>query len=462
MTAVTVPRRLQDLVDHSVARFGENLQGLLWHGSRARGEGTPPSDDDLMFLFARIDDAVLLAARDLFAGAGRDGFSTSLMSPAELRHLPPNKRFRLAHGVVALHGAFAPVPATREDALAYLRGSLREVLARSRDRLLNQSPSPATAYRVAKFAVFAMKARELYDHGRYPLTRDELLATTDGAEERRIIDWVARWQDVAPEVERDPLPALLHLDRFARGALMALPGGEGIPVGDLIAARPLAPAEPPRRVVELAAVCVARLGDGLRAVLWHGGAVADEPPLLCDEDVTLVLRRVDDAALLALRAALLALGEPRPSVFVASDDELRQSPHDRRLRFAAGYRVVHGAFQPLPLPRACLLGELRQQLRDVSFQCRDRLVHGKPPARVMRISARRAVAAMRARHLLDRGELLESLDDVAATVGGDDRTIVDWLRRWPELQPRFAAGPAPVLLHLDAFARRRIDALPLA
>jgi hypothetical protein len=203
------------------------------------------------------------------------------------------------------------------------------------------------------------------------------------------------------------------------------------------------------------------LGDGLRAVLWHGSAVPGEPPVVCDEDVTLVLRRVDDAALLALRDALRALGEPRPSVFVASGNEVRHSPFDRRLRFAGGYRAVHGAFDSLPLPRACLLGELRQQLRDVSFQCRDRLIHGKPPMRVMRLSACRAAAAMRAHHLLDRGELLESLDDIAAAVDGDDRSIVDWLRRWPELKPRFAADPTPVLLQLDAFARRRIDALPL-
>jgi len=68
------------------------------------------------------------------AGAGRAGFSTYIVSEAELRHIPPNKRFRLAHGTTLLHGAFEPVVATREGALAYLRSCLREVLVRSRDR----------------------------------------------------------------------------------------------------------------------------------------------------------------------------------------------------------------------------------------------------------------------------------------------------------------------------------------
>jgi hypothetical protein len=98
----------------------------------------------------------------------------------------------------------------------------------------------------------------------------------------------------------------------------------------------------------------------------------------------------------------------------------------------------------------------------VSFQVRDRLLHGKRPVRVLRVSARRAVAAMRAQRVLDGGELAETLDDVAATANGDDRAIVDWVRRWPELRPSFAADPAPALLQLDAFARRRIDALPPA
>src|SRR3990170_8335950 len=177
MATITVPRRLQEVVDQSVARFGDNLRGLLWHGSRARGEGGELSDDDLVFLFGTIDDGVLLAIRELFAGAGRGGFSTYLLSEAERRHIPPNKRFRLARGVTLLHGAFEPVESTRDGALAYLRSCLREITLRSRDRLLNQQPSVATAYRTAKFSVFAMKARMLFFHGRYPLTREELCST---------------------------------------------------------------------------------------------------------------------------------------------------------------------------------------------------------------------------------------------------------------------------------------------
>jgi hypothetical protein len=79
----------------------------------------------------------------------------------------------------------------------------------------------------------------------------------------------------------------------------------------------------------------------------------------------------------------------------------------------------------------------------------------------MRVSARRAVAAMRAHHLLGSGELPETLDDVAAIASEDDRAIVDWVRRWQDLQTSFVADPLPVLLRLDAFARRHIEALPV-
>lgn len=223
MPEIDVPPEVRQAVDELASRFGDNLHAVLWHGSLARGEAQPGSDVDLILLYHTVDDAVLLSLRHTFLEAGRKGWSTNIISDAEFAQLPASRRLYFEHGFRVLHGTFAPMRLSQEDVLAYLRDRAREVLYQCRDRLINKERSLSTMHRMAKYAVFLMKARHLYEHGHYPLTRSELLRLVETPEEKQIIEWVEGWEQVRPQFEDDPIPLILALDAFARGLLASLP-----------------------------------------------------------------------------------------------------------------------------------------------------------------------------------------------------------------------------------------------
>lgn len=221
--AAAVPRNVQEVVEECVDRLGDNLRAVLWHGSRARGEGGDTSDDDVILILRRIDDGVLLSLREMFFAAGRGKWSSYALSEAEFQKLPINKRFRFAHGFQVLHGDFEPLSLSREEVLAYLRSCTREVVVQSRNRLIHKNTSLPIMYRVAKFAVFAMKARHLLHSGHWPETRAELLPLIEDPNERTVIDWVERWAELSPEFKRDPVSFLLHVDAVGRRIIGSLP-----------------------------------------------------------------------------------------------------------------------------------------------------------------------------------------------------------------------------------------------
>jgi len=224
VTDVPVPRNVQQVVDECVARFGDDLQAALWHGSRARGEPTDASDDDLILIFERIDEAVLLALGDIFKE--RENWSTYVRSGEELRQLPLDRRLQFAHGFRVLHGRFEPLRPTRQELLAELRSLAEEITFQCRYRLIHKHADwPRQVHMMhymAKNAVLAMKARHMLHHGHFPETRAELLPLVQNPAEREVIDWVERWQELRPTFEADPAPLMLHLDAFARRLVESL------------------------------------------------------------------------------------------------------------------------------------------------------------------------------------------------------------------------------------------------
>jgi hypothetical protein len=159
----------------------------------------------------------------MFVEAGRGKWSTYVLSDVEFRQLPITKRFRFAHGFQMLRGDFEPLSLSREEVLAYLRSRTRALTTQCRDRLIHKKTSLRVMYRVAKIAVFAMKARHLLISGYFPETRAELLRFIDDPDERTVIDWVERWAELRPEMERDPVRFLLHVDAVGRRIMGSLP-----------------------------------------------------------------------------------------------------------------------------------------------------------------------------------------------------------------------------------------------
>jgi predicted nucleotidyltransferase len=224
VTNVSVPQNVQEVVEECVARFGDNLACVLWHGSGARGEATVTSDHDLILVFGRIDVPVLLGLRDVFKE--RDNWSTYVRSEEELRQLPPDHGLQFAYGFRVLHGHFEPLRPTREELVTELRSLAEEITFQSRYRLIHKHGDWPRQVRMmhymAKNAVLAMKARHLLRHGHFPETRAELLPLIEDPPERQIIDWVEHWQDLRLTFEADPAPLMLHLDAFARRLLESL------------------------------------------------------------------------------------------------------------------------------------------------------------------------------------------------------------------------------------------------
>lgn len=229
MALAAVPPQVKAAVDELAARFDTNLRAVLWHGSSARGEAQAESDEDLILLFRTVDESVLLGLRSTFLEAARKGWSTYVLSDSEFRQMPASRRLYFGQGFRVLHGEFEPMRLSQADILAYLRERAREVLYQCRDRLINKERPLPTMRRMAKYAVFLMKARYLYEHGHYPLTRAELLSLVDDPDERQIIEWVERWAEVRPRFEDDAVPLILRLDAFARGLLESLPDQEDRP-----------------------------------------------------------------------------------------------------------------------------------------------------------------------------------------------------------------------------------------
>jgi hypothetical protein len=229
--AVTVPKNVQQVVDECVTRFDDNLACALWHGSRARGEATAASDDDLILIFHRIDDGVLLGLREIFLRPELDTWSAYVLSVDELRAYPRDGRLQFHYGHRVLHGHFDPPPLNRDNLLADLRAIAREIRSYCRHPFLHhalaqhQPDTVRTAhlmYYMAKNAVTAMKARHLLHHGHFPETRAELRPLIEDPRECQIIDWVEHWHAIRPTFEADPTPLMLHLDAFARRLLESL------------------------------------------------------------------------------------------------------------------------------------------------------------------------------------------------------------------------------------------------
>jgi len=237
LESIDLPGEVREVAERLIDELGDELTALLWHGSYARGEARPDSDHDLIIVLKRIDDGVLLRAREVFSG--RENWSTFVQSEEELRQYPADGRLQFHFGIVPLYGDFDPPPFSRELMINDLRVLARDIRFECRYRLLHKQPENAPAeqriaaiqgYRnarmlgyAAKWAVLALKARELL-HGRdYPVTRAELRARLSDTDELAILETVERWPELRPRYEADITPLALQLDAFARRLVAELP-----------------------------------------------------------------------------------------------------------------------------------------------------------------------------------------------------------------------------------------------
>lgn len=74
--------------------------------------------------------------------------------------------------------------------------------------------------------------------------------------------------------------------------------------------------------------------------------------------------------------------------------------------------------------------------------------------------AKNAVMALKTRHLYRTGEFPPTRSELRRVVSdADDAAIIGIVERWPELRVDYEEDPRPLILHLDAFARRLVESL---
>jgi len=231
----------------------------------------------------------------------------------------------------------------------------------------------------------------------------------------------------------------------------------------------------PREVRAAADALIATLGDDLAALLWHGSWARGEQTAESDHDLIVILKRIGDDTWDRMQEVF----EERPgwSVYVKTEEELRQYPMTGRIQFHHGHVRLHGDFEPPPLTRDGLVEDMRRQAVDIAHEARYRLVHDGPGApagleptlaaaratrlaRILYYQAKLAVLAMKARELYrgagypaTRAELRSRLSDPT------ELALIDTIDRWAKVKPACAEDFRPLARMIDAFARGLVHEL---
>jgi hypothetical protein len=235
----TPPPEVREVADAIIAKLGDNLSALLWHGSWARGEQTPESDHDMIVVVKRMDEETTFALREVFEG--RSAWSTYVKSEQELRQYPLTRRLQFHHGNILLYGGIDAPPVTRQGLIEDLRRAAVDIHHEARYRLVHGSATGKTyegidpvyirmrvarwLYYQAKLALLALKAREVLRGNPYPETRKDLRERLSDENELAILNTIEMWPELRAGFEEDVTPLALQLDAAMRGLVAELDSG---------------------------------------------------------------------------------------------------------------------------------------------------------------------------------------------------------------------------------------------
>jgi predicted nucleotidyltransferase len=227
--------------------------------------------------------------------------------------------------------------------------------------------------------------------------------------------------------------------------------------------------EVPSEVRAVADELVEALGDDLAALLWHGSWARGEQTVESDHDMIVVLKRIGDDTWDRMQAVF----EERPgwSVYVKTEEELRQYPITGRIQFHYGHVLLYGDFTAPALTQQGLVEDMRRQAVDIAHEARYRLVHdghgkltGLDPtlaaarktrlSRILYYQAKLGVLAMKARELHrgatypeTRVELRSRLTDPT------ELALIDVIDRWAQVKVGYEEDFRPLARLIDSFAR---------
>ncbi len=232
-------------------------------------------------------------------------------------------------------------------------------------------------------------------------------------------------------------------------------------------------ADLPEEERSVATALIAALGDDLAALAWQGSWARGEANEESDHDLFVAMRRLN-SGLLGKIANVMA-GRQHWSLFIKTEEELRQYPPHGRLQFRYGMALLHGDFVRPPLEREHILADIRALAIDIQHQSRYRLVHSTGDERssaeaeyaaerhaaLLYYWAKMAVLAMKARELLHgRPYPLTRAALRELTLDTDELAIIDLVERWAEVKAEYERDCRPLARLLDRFVRRLVSELP--
>src|SRR5688572_900557 len=123
----------------------------------------------------------------------------------------------------------------------------------------------------------------------------------------------------------------------------------------------------------VAQALISTLGDELTALGWQGSWARGEGNAESDHDLFIVMRRLDGD--LIGKITHVFAGREHWSVYLKTEEELRQYPAHGRQQFWHGMTLLHGDFEQPPVGREHLIADLRYFAVEVGHDARYRLIH---------------------------------------------------------------------------------------
>ena len=223
----------------------------------------------------------------------------------------------------------------------------------------------------------------------------------------------------------------------------------------------------------MAGALKAALGPNLAALLWHGSWARGEETPESDHDLIVVLKQVDEEALLAMQHVFARRG--LWSTYVKSEEELRRYPMTGRLQFHHGLVVLHGSFDPPPVTKEGLIEEMRRLATDIAHEARYRIIHASGreyfgmdadyvrirTARWLYYQAKLAVLAMKTREVVRGGSYPANRAELKARLTDDnDISLLDTVDRWADVKSEYSRDFMPLAFMLDRFVQKLVSELP--
>ncbi len=220
---------------------------------------------------------------------------------------------------------------------------------------------------------------------------------------------------------------------------------------------------------QVAEALIAALGDGLAALAWQGSWARGEANAESDHDMFVTMRRLD-SELLGKIAKVMA-GRDSWSLFIKTEEELRQYPRHGRLQFRHGMTLLHGDFEQPPVARAEVLADVRHLANEVEQEARYRLVHKRDTrqaspdharhARILYYWAKMGVLALKGRELLNGRDYPLTREALRERISDEtELALIDLVDFWPEFRPLYETDFVPMALLLDRFVRQFVSGLP--